>query len=55
MACMKAVGIDAVAYPVDRQTSDLQFSPAFTENVERVDLALHEYVGIAWYRLSGRL
>jgi uncharacterized SAM-binding protein YcdF (DUF218 family) len=55
MACMKAAGVDAVAYAVDRQASDRQFSPAFNENIERADLALHEYVGLAWYRLSGRL
>ena len=55
MACMKAVGVDAIAYAVDRQTSDRQFSPAFNENIERADLALHEYAGLAWYRLSGRL
>lgn len=55
MACMKAAGVDAVAYPVDRQASDREFSPAFIENIERADLALHEYVGLAWYRLSGRL
>lgn len=55
MACMKAAGVDAIAYPVDRQASDREFSPAFIENVERADLALHEYVGLAWYRLRGRL
>lgn len=55
MACMKAAGVNAVAYAVDRQASDREFSPAFIENIERADLALHEYVGLAWYRLSGRL
>ena len=25
------------------------------ENADRVDLALHEYVGIAYYRLTGRI
>ena len=56
MACMKAAGVDAIAYPVDRQVSDLAFfSPTFFENVERADVALHEYAGLAWYRLRGRL
>ena len=47
MACMKAAGVDAVAYVVDRQASDRQFSPAYNENIERADLPLHKYVGLA--------
>ncbi|WBX83960.1 YdcF family protein [Sphingosinicella microcystinivorans] len=55
MACMKAAGVDAIAYPVDRQAGDPGISLAFMDNVERADLALHEYAGLAWYRLTGRL
>ncbi len=55
MACMKVAGVNAVAYPVDRQSSDQPFSAAFLSNVMRADLAIHEYVGLAWYQLSGRL
>ncbi|MBB4632518.1 YdcF family protein [Sphingosinicella soli] len=55
MACMRAAGVDAIPYPVDRQASDRSLSIAFNENVEQADLALHEYAGFVWYRLTGAL
>lgn len=60
MACMSAAGVDAVPYAVDFQDWNAgKLSDAFTidplSNADRVDLALHEYVGIAYYRLTGRI
>ena len=59
MACMKAVAVDAVPYAVDRQTVGRSFLASFTsdfaDNIVRSDLALHEYAGLAYYRLTGRI
>ena len=60
MACMQAAGVDAIAYAVDRQGWSAPsladaFSRDLTANLDRADLALHEYVGIAYYRLTGRI
>lgn len=60
MACMRAAGVDADPYPVDFQDWNAgkltdAFSIDLLGNADRVDLALHEYVGIAYYRLTGRI
>jgi uncharacterized SAM-binding protein YcdF (DUF218 family) len=60
MACMRAAGVAAIPYPVDRQawlaeTLTGTFSADFSGNLMLVDLALHEYVGLVYYRLRGWL
>lgn len=59
VACFRRVGIDPLPYPVDfhgwqpRSFTDA-FSSALSNNLERADMALHEWIGLLWYRLSGR-
>lgn len=58
MACMKAAGVDAVPYAVDRQSLGRgfrSFSKDLNDNIARSDAALHEIVGLAYYRLTGRI
>lgn len=59
MACMRTAGVDAIPYAVDRQTIGrsfvASFSSDFADNIVRTDLALHEIVGLAYYRLTGRI
>ena len=58
MACFRAAGFDPVAYPVDYQTGpdtgwrgDWEFRPAL--NLQRAELAIHEWIGLAVYRVRG--
>ncbi len=59
MACFRAAGIEPIAYPVDYLNGTVP-NPIesvgfdFADNATHSDLALHEYVGLAWYRLTGR-
>lgn len=59
MAALRAVGREFVAYPVDYRTrgDDLDFvwfaQPAVS-GLGLLRLALHEWGGLVWYRLSGR-
>lgn len=60
LACMKRYGVDAAPYAVDRQglTPDRLsriVSFELLDNLDRTQLALHEYVGLLYYRLSGRI
>lgn len=59
VACFRRAGIEPAVYPVDhRGWRALNFSDMFSTdvlgNLSRLDIALHEWVGLAWYRLSGR-
>ena len=60
VACFHAAGLDPLPYPVDFQFGpdrgfwrDWRLTPV--RSIDRADLALHEWVGLAWYRLTGRL
>lgn len=60
MACMRAASVDAVPYAVDRQTwradtLGAAWSPRLVSNMQRSELALHEYFGLLYYRVTGRL
>lgn len=60
MACLRAAGVNADPYPVDSQIWAARgiadaFSPDLAANIRRTDLALHEMIGLLYYRLSGRL
>lgn len=59
IACFRAVGLEPLPYPVDYlngagdgAVDGMSLYLGFNE--EKVDLALHEYVGLAVYRLEGR-
>lgn len=59
MACFRRYGVPAIAYPVDYQNEpepgwrDL-LTPNLLRNMARSDMALHEWIGLALYRVSGR-
>ena len=56
MACARAHGVAAQPYPVDYQMgAELDWSLNILNNLQRVDLALHEWAGLVYYRLSGRI
>ncbi|MDT7934112.1 MAG: YdcF family protein [Sphingomonadaceae bacterium] len=58
MACFHAVGLEPVPFPVDWQSQSFDPSdPAMMDvstNARRFSEATHEYVGLVYYRLSGR-
>jgi uncharacterized SAM-binding protein YcdF (DUF218 family) len=58
MAAFRAVGFPVEAYPVDYQTTGLpqDFLPSSTlsRGLQLTDTALHEWVGLLAYRVSGR-
>ncbi len=59
MACFAAAGLTPIPYPVDfrgmaGRSGGALFMPGGSTNAATVDLALHEWAGLAWYRLSGR-
>jgi uncharacterized SAM-binding protein YcdF (DUF218 family) len=58
MACFHAVGLEPVPFPVDWQSQSFDPSDPSTmdvsTNVRRFSEATHEYVGLVYYRLSGR-
>ena len=59
IGCFRHVGIEPLPYPVDyrgwcaRSLADA-FSSDVLGNLSRLDVALHEWVGLVWYRVSGR-
>ncbi len=59
VGCFKASGVDVMPYPVDYQNefiSDGGRMPStnLIANLQRTDSALHEWLGLALYRLQGR-
>jgi uncharacterized SAM-binding protein YcdF (DUF218 family) len=60
IACFRAAGLDPLSYPVDyrgwepRNGADM-WSANPLRNFDRIDMALHEWVGLAVYRLQGRI
>ena len=57
MACFRAAGWEVIPKPADYQTSFGRPSASdfrFARNLYLLDLALHEWVGLAYYRVSGR-
>lgn len=60
VACFRAAGIEALPYPVDLETPPIAtwrdlFRGDILDNLDRTDLALHEYLGLVAYRMSGRI
>jgi uncharacterized SAM-binding protein YcdF (DUF218 family) len=53
MACFRAIGWDVVPYPADFRRGANPFSFDLIGNLEDLDLALHEWLGLAYYRLRG--
>jgi len=60
MACFRAAGLDPLPYPVDFQNGPRRglthpLSANLDDNYMRASLALHEYVGLLYYRAGGRI
>lgn len=55
VGCFRAVGWDVLPYPVDYQTDGhTQFEFSLLRGLRAIDIAWHEWVGLAAYRLLGR-
>lgn len=54
MACFRASGWDLVAYPADFRTGQTPFHFDLADNLESLDLAAHEWLGLMYYRVRGR-
>lgn len=60
VACFRAAGIEPRPYPVDLRSQTPRavtdwFGADVGGNMERADLALHEWIGLAYYRIQGRI
>lgn len=59
VACFRAHGVAAIPYPVDFENEPITgwtdlLTPNLQGNMARTDTALHEWIGLAYYRLRGR-
>ncbi len=60
IGCFRQAGLDPLAYPVDFQNGPQDpvnelLKPDVSGNLHKLDIALHEYVGLAYYRIAGRI
>ncbi|MEF2073260.1 YdcF family protein [Consotaella aegiceratis] len=59
VGCFRKVGFDVIPYPVDYRTpaGAVAWRPStmVTRNVEKVDIALREYIGLLAYWWTGRI
>jgi len=53
VACFRAAGWDVTPYPTNFRIGPDPLSFALPQNLEGVDLAAHEWVGLLYYRLRG--
>lgn len=53
VACFRAAGWDVTPYPTNFRRGPDAFGFALAENLQDVDLATHEWVGLLYYRLRG--
>lgn len=59
VACFRAARVAALPYPVDylnepRPSVFGPFGPSLAGRMLQADAALHEWIGLTWYRLRGR-
>ena len=54
VACFRAVGFEVSPYPVDFRTAAMGFPRSLATGLRDFDLAIHEWVGLLSYRLTGR-
>ena len=57
MGVFRRAGFQVLAYPVDYRTgktSTVSLLPTPTSNLERLDYAAHEWLGLLSYRVLGR-
>lgn len=60
VACFQAAGVHPLPYPVDYETPPINewrdlFRNNILDNFNRINLATHEYAGLAVYRATGRI
>jgi uncharacterized SAM-binding protein YcdF (DUF218 family) len=53
MACFRAIGWDVIPYPTDFRRGPSPWHFGIVDNLQDVDLAVHEWLGLAYYRLRG--
>jgi uncharacterized SAM-binding protein YcdF (DUF218 family) len=53
VACFRAVDWNVVPYPADYRRGPSLFGVALADNLEDLDLAAHEWLGLVYYRLRG--
>ena len=53
VACFRAAGWDVTPYPTNFRVGADPFGFGLPENLEGVDVAAHEWVGLLYYRLRG--
>src|SRR5688500_13294775 len=51
VACFRAVGWDVIPYPTDFQRGPNPLHLGLVDNLEGLDLAAHEWLGLVYYRL----
>ena len=54
VACFQAVDWPITAYPTDFRSGPSWFHFGLVSSLETLDIAAHEWVGLLYYRLSGR-
>jgi uncharacterized SAM-binding protein YcdF (DUF218 family) len=58
MGIFRKLGMQPIPAPTDYQAGQNPLDASFTPSIEHLrlsELALHEYIGIVWYRLRGYL
>jgi uncharacterized SAM-binding protein YcdF (DUF218 family) len=53
VACFRAAGWDVTPYPTNFRRGPYAWAFALPDNLEDVDLAAHEWIGLLYYRLRG--
>jgi uncharacterized SAM-binding protein YcdF (DUF218 family) len=57
MACFQAAGWNVIPQPADYQGLVAAWEPGsyrVADNLSRLDVALHEWIGLGYYRVTGR-
>lgn len=54
MACFRAAAWDVTPYPTDYQTGSSMWWFGLADNLQLLDFAAHEWLGLGYYRLTGR-
>jgi uncharacterized SAM-binding protein YcdF (DUF218 family) len=54
IACFRAADWEVVPYPADYRSGPSPFYFGLTSNLQTLDTAAHEWVGLLYYRITGR-
>jgi uncharacterized SAM-binding protein YcdF (DUF218 family) len=53
VACFRAADWNVIPYPTDFRSGPVMFSYDVVGNLDRLDMATHEWLGLVYYRLRG--